>query len=113
MLEVVFAQPIAFVGSIHDNRFVPRPPTSDLLDLLTDFVKNLCDTFNWNKWFVSNYVRQIVYVLFLLAVFPLWIISIHFLAYNEHEKESAEGLKRDFKKFGKRSRVKEHEMDYE
>ncbi|TNE55814.1 MAG: stage II sporulation protein M [Bacteroidetes bacterium] len=113
VILALFAQPIAFVGSIHDNNFVSSPPMPDLLDLLTDFVKNVCDTFHWNKWVISNYVRQLVYLIFIMAVFPLWIIAMHFLVYNEHEKETANGLKADFQKFGKRSKVKEHDVDYE
>jgi uncharacterized membrane protein SpoIIM required for sporulation len=113
LVVALFAQPIAFVYSIHDGNFVNEPPIRDLLDMLADFIKNLGDTFGFDRWFWSNYARQIVYVLFILVVFPLWIISIHFIAFNEHEKESAEGLKIAFKKFGKRSRIKENEVDYE
>ena len=109
----LFLQPIAFVGSIHDGNLLEAPPIRDLLDMLADFVKSTCDTFGFDRWFWSNYVRQIVYILFILCVLPLWIISMHFLAYNEHEKESASGLKNEFKKFGKRSRVKENDVDYE
>lgn len=113
LILFLLAQPIAFVGSIHDDYFMREPLIPDLLDMLTDFVRNVCDTFGWPKWFISNYTRQLVYLLFLLGVLPLWIISMHFLAYNEYEKDTAAGLKREFQKFGKRSRVKEHEVDYE
>lgn len=113
LIMFLIAQPIAFVGSIHDDYWMQEPPIRDLLDMFTDFVRNVCDTFGWPRWFVSNYTRQIVYILFMLGVFPLWIISIHFLAYNEYEKDTATGLRREFQKFGKRSRVKEHEVDYE
>jgi uncharacterized membrane protein SpoIIM required for sporulation len=113
LVLALFAQPIAFVGSIHDGNLLSEPPIRDLLDMLTDFIKDLGQTFGFDRWFWSNYARQIVYILFILAVLPLWIISIHFIAYNEHEKETAEGLKIAFKKFGKRSRFKENDADYE
>lgn len=113
IILALFAQPIAYVGSIHDNNFFNKPMMRDLLDLLSDFIKNISLTFSWDGWYVSNVARQVVYVLFILAVFPLWIISMHFLVFNEHEKESAAGLKEAFKKFGKRSKVKENEIDYE
>lgn len=113
LIFALFMQPIAFVGSIHDGNLLSSPPIRDLLDMLSDFVKNVCETFGWNRWFWSNYTRQIVYILFILLVFPLWLISTHFLAYNEHEKETATGLRIAFKKFGKRSRVQENELDYE
>jgi hypothetical protein len=54
-----------------------------------------------------------VYLFFFIALFPLWIISIAFLAYNVHEKNTASGLKKAFEQFGKRSRYKENEVDYE
>lgn len=113
LIVALFAQPIAFVGSIHDGNLLNDPPMRDLLDMLSDFIKNLGDTFGFDRWFWSNYARQIVYILFILVVLPLWIISIHFIALSEHEKESAAGLKIAFKKFGKRSKVKENEVDYE
>ncbi|MES2587497.1 MAG: stage II sporulation protein M [Bacteroidota bacterium] len=113
LIFALFIQPIAFVGSIHDGNLLSAPPIRDLLDMLSDFVKNVCNTFGFEPWYWSNYIRQLVYILFILLVFPLWIISVHFLAYNEHEKETASGLRNEFRNFGKRSRVKENEVDFE
>jgi uncharacterized membrane protein SpoIIM required for sporulation len=115
----LFMQPIAFVGSIYDN-FDPnnmfqlsKPAYNDLLDLVSDFTKRIGQVLGLDFMYWSNLVRQLVYLLFFVAVFPLWIISIAFLAYNEHEKTTAAGLKKSFEQFGKRSRYQENEVDYE
>lgn len=115
----LFMQPIAFVGSIYEN-FDPnnmfqitKPLMNDLLDMLADFVKRIGQIMGLDFMYWSNIVRQLVYLFFLMAVFPLWIISVAFLAYNEHEKNTASGLKKAFEQFGKRSRYKENEVDYE
>lgn len=113
IIMALFMQPIAFVGSIHDGNLLSKPPIPDLLDLACSFTRNIAQRFGWNAWFLSNLLRQLVYLLFLFLVFPLSIISIYFLAFNEHEKESANGLKNAFKNFGKRSRVRENDADYE
>lgn len=113
VIMALFAQPIAFVGSIHDGTLLQDPPIPDLLDMACDFIRSLCDKLEWDSWFISNVFRQLVYLSFLFFVIPLWVVCIHFLAYNEHEKETASGLRRAFALFGKRSRVKENEADYE
>lgn len=113
IMMALFAQPIAFVGSIHDGSLLAKPPIRDLLDMACDFIQNICVKFEWNAWFISNVFRQLVYLSFLFFVIPLWIVSIHFIAYNEIEKETASGLKKAFQWFGKRSRVQENEADYE
>ncbi|MGV3631963.1 MAG: stage II sporulation protein M [Bacteroidota bacterium] len=113
VIMTLFAQPIAFVGSIHDGTLLQDPPLPDLLDLACDFIRNICYKLDWDAWYISNVFRQLVYLSFLFFVLPLWIVAIHFIAYNEHEKETASGLRRAFALFGKRSRVKENEADYE
>lgn len=106
----LFAQPIAFVGSIYEGS--ARNEFPDLLDITCNLIKRICDKTAVDGFFISNIFRQIVYICFLLFLVPLWFISMFFLAYNEHEKETANGLKKAFQLFGKRSKVKETESDY-
>ncbi|MCE3295439.1 MAG: hypothetical protein K0R65_1153 [Crocinitomicaceae bacterium] len=113
VIMALFAQPIAFVGSIHDGTLLQDPLYPDLLDMACEFIRNICYKLEWDAWVISNIFRQLVYLSFLFFVLPLWIVAIHFMAYNEHEKETASGLRRAFALFGKRSRVKENEADYE
>jgi uncharacterized membrane protein SpoIIM required for sporulation len=119
LMFVLFLQPIAFVGSIYDdfdasNPFsMGEPPIRDLLDMLADFVKRIADVMGADRMYWSNLVRQLVYILFLLAVLPLWIVSLVFLTATEHEKRTATGLKKAFENFGKRKRFKESEADFE
>lgn len=114
----LFMQPIAFVGSIYEN-FDPssmyqitKPMYNDLLDMLADFVKRITQVFGLDFMYWSNIVRQLVYILFFIGVFPLWIISVAFIAYNEHEKTTASGLIKAFQFFGVRNRYKENDGDY-
>jgi uncharacterized membrane protein SpoIIM required for sporulation len=112
LIFALFLQPIAFVGSIPDNASAP-PNIRDLLDMLSDFVKDISGTLGWDRLFWSNVTRQFVYLFFIITIFPLWIIARTFMAYNEHEKETAGGLKASLKQFGKRSRFKENEIDFD
>jgi len=122
IFTVIFAlllQPIALVWSIHENYDpnslinIGKPIMRDLLDILADFVKDVAHAFGGDRMFWSNVTRQVVYLLFIIAVFPLWIISMTFLALSEQEKETANGLKTAFKNFGKRSRYQENDLDFE
>lgn len=111
VIIALFMQPIAYGGN-NITRYL-LGPMPDLLDMLADFTKNVAEAVGADRMYWSNTVRQIVYLLFIVFVSPLWIISIAFLSFNEYEKESANGLKEAFKKFGKRSRYQENEADYE
>ncbi|TXI86403.1 MAG: stage II sporulation protein M [Crocinitomicaceae bacterium] len=115
----LFMQPIAFVGSIKqvfgsaslmDAAEVMMP---DMLDLIADFVKNVANAFGGEGLFWANFSRQVIYGLFIIAVFPLWIISVVFLYLNIEERESAAGLRKAFQHFGKRKRFQENSSDFE
>ena len=119
LIFALFMQPIALVLSIREN-FDPKsiinitePILPDLLDLLADFVKNTAEALGGDRIYWANIIRQLVYILFFLLVFPIWIISLVFLTSNEHEKATANGLKKLAINFGKRSRTKENEVDFE
>ncbi len=119
LIFALFMQPIALVFSIREN-FDPtsiinvtEPIMPDLLDMLADFTKDVAEALGGDRMFWANVVRQIVYVLFLLLVLPIWIISMTFIGYNEYEKETATGLRNAFLKFGKRNRYQENETDFE
>lgn len=113
LIMALFMQPIAFVGSVHSGNLLSDPDLPDLLDMTCRFVRNIAEKFGWDGLYISNILRQIVYLAFGLFVLPLWIVSMHFVMLNEHEKESAQGLKKAFLLFGKRSKIKENEADYE
>ncbi len=111
VIFALFMQPIAYGGNNLTSIWLGKMP--DLLDMLADFVKNVAEAMGGDRIFWANTVRQVVYLLFMILVLPLWFISIGFLAFNEYEKETANGLKKAFQKFGKRSRYKENEVDFE
>lgn len=114
LLVTLIMQPIAFVFSIHDG-WRDEPLVRDLLDMVADFVKRVAQIFTEGTeyMFWSNAFRQLIYVLFMLGILPLVIIMMSFGYYSELERNEANGLKRAFKKFGKRSRNKETDVDFE
>jgi uncharacterized membrane protein SpoIIM required for sporulation len=110
----ILMQPIASVFSIHDGWSGSGPVImSDLLDLVAGFVKRIAMAVNGDYMFWGNVTRQLVYVLFILMFLPLAVIVTSFGFYSERERSEATGLKEDFKKFGKRSRTKETNADFE
>lgn len=103
-------QPIAFVFSIHEG-WSNEPMVRDILDMAADFVKRVAQIFTEDYMIWSNAFRQLVYIIFMLGILPLVIITMAFGFYTEQEKTEAVGLKKEFEKFGKRSRVKETNVD--
>jgi uncharacterized membrane protein SpoIIM required for sporulation len=103
-------QPIAFVFSIHEGR---APLMSDLLDIITNFVKQFLVEETAYYVVVSNVIRQIVYLLAFIFLIPLVMIATGFLFHSSQEEVDAVGLRKEFDKFGKRSRTQETQYDYE
>ncbi len=112
LFVTLLMQPIASVFSIHDFQGEPAI-MSDLLDLLAGFVKRIAMTLDADHVLWSNVTRQLVYVLFILMFLPLVIIMTSFGFYSERERTEANGLKEEFTRFGKRSRTKESNVDFE
>lgn len=112
VLIIIIMQPIAFVFSIHEG-FTNEPMVRDFLDLLADFVKRVAQIFTDDYMIWSNGLRQLVYAVYILGIMPLIIITTAFGYYSELEKTEANGLKKAFKKFGKRSRTQETEVDFD
>lgn len=112
LVVLVLSQPFAFVLSIHDG-WRDEPMIRDLLDMLADFVKRVAQVYTTDYMFWANVVRQVVYVLFLFALLPLIGITAAFGYYTEKERNEANGLKKAFEAFGKRSKTQEMEADYE
>lgn len=112
LLVTLLMQPIASVFSIHGWNGAPAV-MSDLLDLVAEFVKRIAITLDADYIFWGNVTRQVVYVLFIIMFLPLVIIMTSFGYYSERERAEATGLKKEFKKFGKRSRTKESSVDFE
>jgi len=103
-------QPIAFVFSIHEGS---GPMMSDLLDLITGFVKQFLVEETSYYIVVANVIRQVVYVLAFIFLIPLVLIATGFLFHSSQEEVDAVGLRKDFENFGKRSRIQETQYDYE
>lgn len=86
---------------------------NDLLDLLTDFVKQFLAEETAYYVVVANVIRQVVYLLAFVLLLPLIFIASGFLFHSVEEEIEVVGLKKEFEKFGKRSRVQETQYDYE
>jgi len=113
LITFLFAQPIAFILSYHDGNFLSDPFYSDGLDMLSTFVKDISRNFTEDFMVPANITRQIVYVLFLFLVLPLFVIMMGFIFSDIHEKNSAVGLRNEFSTFGKRKRNQETPVDFE
>jgi len=111
-LVFILSQPIAFVLSMHDG-WRDEPMIRDLLDIVADFTKRVAQIYTSDYMFWANVVRQLVYLIFLLGILPLVAITATFGFYSEQERTEANGLKKAFKNFGKRSRTQEMEADFE
>lgn len=112
LVVTLLMQPIAFVLSNH-LEYNDEPIIRDLLDLVADFVKRVAQLATDDYMIWSNITRQLVYILFMLAILPLVISTMALSYYSEKEKTEAEGLKKNFEKFGKRSHTQETDVDYE
>lgn len=110
-IVVIAAQPIALVLSIHFDGV--GPANSDLLDLLTQFIKRVGQIFTDDYIFYANILRQAVYLLYVLVVLGILAVMMSFAYFNERERNEAAGLKESFKKFGKRNRNKETPVDFD
>lgn len=109
----LIAQPFAFVFSIFLDGTQKPIISNDLLDMVADFIKRISKIYTTDHIVVSNIVRQLVYILFLFNILPLIIIATIFAYYSELEKTDAIGLKKQFKKFGKRNRYLETDVDFD
>ena len=111
-LAAILSQPIAFVLSIHQD-YSDEPTVRDFLDMGADFVKRIAVIYTNDYMLWSNVFRQIFYVIFILGLLPLLVLTTLFSFYSEREENEVIGLKEQFKKFGKRSNVKETPVDFE
>ncbi len=112
LLTAMLMQPIGFVFSIHEG-WNNEPLVRDILDMAADFVKRVAQVFvagdEYMVW--SNGFRQLIYILVMMGVLPLLIMTMALGYFNEREKTEAFGLRQEFEKFGKRSRIKETSVD--
>jgi len=102
----VFTQPIAFLGSIH-NEYRGTELFPDILDLLAGFIEKITATYGLNGVFWGNIIRQTIYIVVLVMAIPLYTILTCFLFTNMQEIKSAKFLHKEFENFGKRNRFKE------
>ena len=103
LITFFFAQPFAFV----------IPEAGDLLDWFTDFLLPIFTEITPEPIVWVNVIRQIVYVGFILLMLPLFFIVFGLLFYSAKEEKEAIGLKVSLQQFGKRSRIKESNSDFE
>ena len=108
----LIAQPLSFVFSIQYYRS-GEPLLRDLLDMIVDFTKRIAINYTDSPIMVGNVIRQVFYILFLLFTIPLVIIPTVFIYFSEVEKTELPGLKKEFQKFGQRSKTKESDFDFE
>jgi putative flippase GtrA len=108
----IVSQPIAFIFSFHEP-FNDEPLVRDLLDLLADTVKRVAMIYTDEHIYWSNIARQIVYLLFSFMVIIFMGIMMAVSYYSAREKEEAVTLKEAYKRFGKRSRLNESQVDFE
>ncbi len=113
MLCIVFiaAQPIAFFFSNH--LYGDEPAMSDLLDLMTSFIKRIGQIYTDDYIFYANVFRQLVYLFYIIIVFCIVAVLMSFAYFTEEERNEASGLRDTFKKFGKRNRNKETPVDFD
>jgi uncharacterized membrane protein SpoIIM required for sporulation len=112
VIVFLIMQPFATVMSIHDYRDEPAI-MSDLLDVASEFIKRVAQIYTDDYIFPANVFRQVVYLGLLFVIFPLIVITMAFSYFSEEEKSEAKGLRKSFEKFGRRSRVRETEVDFE
>lgn len=111
-LTALIMQPIAFVYSIHLD-YNNEPMVRDLLDFVADFIKRIAQIYTDDYIIWANAFRQLIYLVFIFAILPVVIFTMTFGYYSERERTEATGLKEAFKKFGKRNRYQEKDVDYE
>jgi len=111
-ITVLLVQPFAFVFSMHDGS-TDKPMMRDFLDILADFVKRIAQIYTDDYIIWANMLRQIVYVLLLLFILPVFVISTLLSCLSELEKTEARGLWKELEKFGERSRNQEKEIDFD
>lgn len=105
------AQLFAFVFSYND--IGGQPYMNDLLDWLSDFLLPIFSEFTQDPIVWINVVRQIVYVLFLLLLMPLFFMAFGLLFYSAKEEVEAIGITNELQQFGKRSKTIETRSDFE
>jgi uncharacterized membrane protein SpoIIM required for sporulation len=109
---VLIAQPIAFVFSIQDN-FMQEPLVKDVLDMAAGLVKRVSREFTEDYMVVGNVFRQMIYLLYVFALVPLFAVISGFGYGSELDKMEAKSLKKGFILFGKRNRYQEKPADFE
>lgn len=87
--------------------------TPDLLDLLVEKVEYFSSSVSDNGLIYGNITRQIIYLLTFCFILPIILIASGLSYFSAQEEVDAVGLKEEFKKFGKRSRKQETDIDFE
>lgn len=111
LLVTALSQPIALIFSSPDFETFGFH-INDILDLLVNFIERLLTHQTDFAVGITNILRQVVYILFLIFVLILFILSSVILYYSAHEEVYATGLWEKFKQFGERSRTKEVATDF-
>ena len=112
IITFIAMQPIAFIFSIHEG-WNDEPLVRDLLDMVTGFIKRVTQIYTDDFIFPANIVRQLFYLFYIFFLMPLLVVITGLGFYNVREAEEATGLRKEFELFGKRSRLRETETDFE
>jgi uncharacterized membrane protein SpoIIM required for sporulation len=112
VLVFMAVQPIAFFMSFHQG-ITNEPVMPDLLDVAANFVKRVAMIYTDDYMIWPNIFRQFIYIFAIFMIIPLLVITMAFGYYNELEKNEAKGLNKVFERFGKRSRSKETDADFD
>ncbi|MFA5574033.1 MAG: stage II sporulation protein M [Brumimicrobium sp.] len=111
LATILLAQPLAFVFSFENH--LGEPNIRDVLDRLSDFLLPVFADVSDKPIVWVNVVRQFFYIGFMLFLLPLFFIGIGLVYLSGVEERQHISLKNEFKKFGKRNRVKETAADFE
>ena len=112
IITFIAMQPIAFIFSIHEG-WNDEPLVRDLLDMITGFIKRVTQIYTDDFIFPANIVRQLFYLVYIFFLMPLLVVITGLGFYNVREAEEATGLRKEFELFGRRSRLRETETDFE
>jgi cellulose synthase/poly-beta-1,6-N-acetylglucosamine synthase-like glycosyltransferase len=76
-------------------------------DYSKDNTKKIINNYGQNGLFWTNVLRQIVYIVAIILIIPLYTIQSLLLFTNMQEIKQVKGLWKEYEKFGNRDRFKE------
>lgn len=96
----LIVQPVAFFLSINEG-VNNSPILPDFLDMITSFLERILASETEYAVFIGNVIRQIVYLLLIMLLIPLYTILLGLYFFHAADKEESISLKEQLKNFGK------------